>query len=564
MEKLVCLIFVIHFSIVVSWEGPEVTVPFGKIKGTWEDSFEEKRYSAFQGIPYAKPPISNLRFEESVPIGPWDGTWPAIVSHWCAQIDVTSVIYTGEIKGNEDCLYLNIFVPGEKINRTRKYDVFVDIHGGAFMIGSASLINNPQYIMDNMDEMILVAINYRVGLFGFLSTEDDSIPGNNGMKDQVLALKWVKENIEYFGGNPDSITLSGYSAGGASVHLHTLSPMSRGLFHKAHIGSGSAFSPWVIKEKPLEFAQKLAAATGCPTEPSHLLKHCLKTRPANVLLSVYEQFYGYGQMPFSPFAVVVEKNGTNPFLSKLPYELVKEGHMADIPLVFSVVKDEGLYPSGYYCKEPEKIENIWTDVAHYLLDYNYTLPLEERIDVARKIKDLYMGPGAKINEATFFNFTKIFSDRDFIVATEEAAKLHAAASKSPVYFYYFNYQSPNISSSALYCEEGDIGGIAHASDAINCFGFSLTKYLSKSDKDMKEKCHELYSAFAKTGVPVFDANVSWRPTSGDELMYLNITGPDNVKMEKTKSLSHAEFWRKLGLAENEKDVFPNTNIRQNL
>ncbi|CAG9821591.1 unnamed protein product [Phaedon cochleariae] len=556
---VVCLIFAIFFTRVSSWDGPEVELPLGKVKGTWETSFDGKKFSSFEGVPYAEPPVSDLRFEEPVPIGSWHGIWPAINSYWCTQIDILSQTRSRNIIGNEDCLYLNVYIPGENINISRNYDVLVDIHGGAFMMGSPTLVNNPPYIMDTMDDMILVSINYRLNVFGFLSTEDDSIPGNNGMKDQVLALKWVKKYIGYFGGNPNSVTISGYSAGGASVHLHTLSPLSRGLFHKAHVGSGTALSPWVIREKPLEVAKKLAVATGCPSEPSQALKECLKTRPSDLLQSIiYDQLYGYDLLPFSPFAVVIEKNGTNPFLPKLPYELIVEGNITDVPMIFSVVRDDGLFPSGYFCKNPEEIENIWTDEAHYLLDYNYTLPLEQRLDVAKQIKDLYMGPDAKINETTFFNFTKIFTERIFVASTEAAAKMHSVASNSPVYFYYFNYQSTNMSSSSLFCEKGDIGGIAHAADELICIGFNYTQYMSESDREMKEWCHQMQSSFAKTGVPSFNSNVTWCPTSSsNQLTYLNITGPNDMKIQNITSLSKIDFWRGLNLAENEKDVFPN-------
>nr|CAH7765727.1 unnamed protein product [Callosobruchus chinensis] len=130
--------------------------------------------------------------------------------------------------GEEDCLYINVYVP--KTRSGKLLDVVAHIHGGAFMVGFSQEFIGDKYIMDK--DVIVVSFNYRLGALGFLSTEDDVVPGNNGLKDQALALKWIQEHIEAFGGNPKSVTLTGFSAGAASVHFHYFSPYSVGLFHR--------------------------------------------------------------------------------------------------------------------------------------------------------------------------------------------------------------------------------------------------------------------------------------------------------------------------------------------
>lgn len=117
-------------------------------------------------------------------------------------------------------------MPTKEIDPNDNFDVVVHIHGGAFMMGSPKLYAGPDYIMD--EDVIFVTMNYRLGILGFLSTADKVVPGNNGLKDQVLALEWIRDNIEAFGGNPESVTLTGLFSGGSSVHYHYLSPMSRG------------------------------------------------------------------------------------------------------------------------------------------------------------------------------------------------------------------------------------------------------------------------------------------------------------------------------------------------
>jgi carboxylesterase type B len=128
----------------------------------------------------------------------------------------------------------------------------------------------------------LVTINYRLGSLGFISTGRDA-PGNNGLKDQVVALRWIRDNIESFGGDSGSVTLFGYSAGSWSITLHLVSPMSRGLFHKAIFGSGSTLGQWSLPTNQLELAQKQARLVGCPDVSPTVMLQCLRSIPAQVL-----------------------------------------------------------------------------------------------------------------------------------------------------------------------------------------------------------------------------------------------------------------------------------------
>lgn len=247
------------------------------------------------------------------------------------------------ISDDEDCLYLNVYFPAEFLNNTKKLEVVVVIHGGAFIIGNPHELTRSEFFMD--EDIILVTINYRLGLLGFFSTEDGAIPGNNGLKDQVLALKWVRDNIASFGGNPHSVTLDGLSAGGASVHFHYFSPLSKGLFNRGISQSGTVLAPWVIKEHPLETAKKVAALVGCPDESTEDLKRCLKERTAKGLVKQTKHLYGYGVLPLAPFAPVIEKGSEKPFLDKHPFWLLEEGKVLDIPWITSHSADDGFLPS---------------------------------------------------------------------------------------------------------------------------------------------------------------------------------------------------------------------------
>lgn len=179
---------------------------------------------------------------------------------------------------------------------------------------------------------------------GFLSTGDAAIPGNAGLKDQVLALEWVQKNIASFGGNPDSVTLTGLSAGGASVHYHYLSPRSKGLFHRGFSQSGVALMPWALQEQAYNKAKILAISMGCPISPSRNLVECLQQRPVHQILTKTPLFFGFYFTPIAPFAPVIEKGGLNPFLTVSPYFAIVRGDVQDLPWVVSNVPDEGMFP----------------------------------------------------------------------------------------------------------------------------------------------------------------------------------------------------------------------------
>ncbi|XP_047106565.1 venom carboxylesterase-6-like [Schistocerca piceifrons] len=154
------------------------------------------------------------------------------------------------------------------------------IHGGCFTGGSGSTVAD--YFVDN--DVIFVGINYRLGLLGFLSTNDDVVPGNMGLKDQVEALRWVQRNIAAFGGDPDKVTIFGQSAGGASIHYHVLSPMSKGLFKNAIAMSGSALNPWAFSRNATDRAVRFAGTLGYTGTSSSDLVNFLKTVDANTLV----------------------------------------------------------------------------------------------------------------------------------------------------------------------------------------------------------------------------------------------------------------------------------------
>ena len=180
--------------------------------------------------------------------------------------------------GDENCLTLNIYKP--QTDNVQLLPILFWIHSGGFMQGT-SFEGDPKYLMDR--DIILVTVNFRQGALGFLSTGDEHISGNMGLKDQSLALKWLSKNIESFGGDSERVTLAGVSSGSASAHYHYLSPMSKGLFSHGISFSGTALSPRYFINNPLMRAKLLAEHVACPTNNIKDMVECLRIRPARDL-----------------------------------------------------------------------------------------------------------------------------------------------------------------------------------------------------------------------------------------------------------------------------------------
>lgn len=226
-----------------------------------------------------------------------------------------------------------------------KRPVLVHIHGGGFIFGN-SYQHGPEYLMDH--PIIVVTFQYRLGPFGFLnfnhdpSTDGVALPrGNMGMKDQLLVLKWVQKNIANFGGNPDQVTLYGDSAGGTSVHLHTLSPKSRGLFHRAYSHSGFAFCGWSFTPKPRQLAMSYAKRWNCPLNDTRALLDCLENYDPAELVKYQSVLFNPAE-PISLLTPSVERVASNDrFLAQHPMDTLESGNFSKVPYIMGVNSADG-------------------------------------------------------------------------------------------------------------------------------------------------------------------------------------------------------------------------------
>lgn len=249
--------------------------------------------------------------------------------------------FTSNFTYSEDCLFLDVYSP----NVSSRLPVMVYIHGGGYQTGSAITFNSDILALQGV---VVVVIQYRLGPFGFLTTGDSASPGNFGMLDQVEALRWVKDNIEHFGGNSNQVTIFGESAGGTSVSLHLLSPLSKNLFHRIIAESGVDLSPNAVQSSlfGFRFTKELAKKLECPTSNHGAMVNCIRVKKATDVQEANE-LIKYRYIKESNLAPVVDMN----FLHDTPQNLRKNGNFKKAPLMIGFTSNEGSMFLGIFVND---------------------------------------------------------------------------------------------------------------------------------------------------------------------------------------------------------------------
>ena len=309
-----------------------VQTTYGPVLG-----FVDEGMQKFLGIPYAAPPVGELRWRPPTSPHPWEEPLEVVsFGPICAQ---TSICFPGfgSTSSTEDCLYLNVFVPiAHELDGQQKLPVMVFIHGGGFASGASNDYNPASLVNDG--NIVFVSFNYRIGIFGFFShpaiNAEDHPSGNYGIMDQQLALAWVQKNIEYFGGDTTNITVFGESAGGASILAHIAAPSSRGLFQKAIIESGGSppTMPFATLEKLEALGNALASAAGCTEQTPENLR-LISTKDLMAADEVEEGEFGIGKFPFG----LMEDGKIVP---KYLRQKFSSGQFTRIPMIVGVNRDE--------------------------------------------------------------------------------------------------------------------------------------------------------------------------------------------------------------------------------
>ncbi|XP_076675393.1 carboxylic ester hydrolase-like [Andrena cerasifolii] len=546
-------IILLFLGFVNSWQKdvPRVQTDLGDISGFYKKSWGGEQYAAYEGIPYAQPPVGNLRFQPPEPVQRWDGELKATKKgSICTQYLMSPSDDGDRVTGCEDCLYMNIYVPVRNSSKGL-WPVMFWIHGGGFQFGSGNEADETR-LMDR--DVIFVTFNYRLGPFGFLSTGNHVVPGNMGLKDQSMALRWVSKHIKNVGGDPDNVMLFGLSAGGASVQFHYLSPFSAGLFQRGISISGVALDPWAQTERAPEKADKLGAILGCPTNTTTRMINCLRERPARLISQAVGDFMYWLYNPVIPFGPVVEKQvDPGPFINRSPVEVISRGEAMDVPWITGVMSEEGLYPAAEFVANDTRLKELndnWNDIAPYLLDFNDTIPLSDHANVSEKIRKHYLGD-KEIKKETVLPLIHMIGDRQYGVGCERAARLQAKANKSPVWTYYYSYRAMHSVSEVLSGSTENFG-VSHGDDILLVLNSKLGNTTRAEDHKMQQVLLNFLTSFAITGKPRIP-NDAWGVLNPDEKVfrYLHVASPQNVTMEDNDDFAEKKFWNTIPFEENQ-------------
>ncbi|XP_065077764.1 esterase B1-like [Ochlerotatus camptorhynchus] len=373
---------------------PIVQVRQGQLRGITTTLPNGRPYHYFKGIPYAKPPVGDLRFKPPVAI---DKFYTSVVD--CA-VDREEFIQANMyipfiIRGSEKALYLNVFTPKlpDKFNSNPQLPVMIFIHGGGYIYGSAlTFMHDPVHLVQ--EGVIVVVMNYRLGPFGFLSLPSMGVAGNAGLKDQAMAFKWVKENINLFGGDPGNVTIYGNSAGSWSTYLHYLSVNSRKYFNRAICQSGIVCTKSFFQTDPEQKARKLAKILGYKGNCDQGVYDTLMKAPAHLLVKHQHDVANEDEKKLSMnflFRPVIEQIETeDSIITTTPEELLKQFDTIQTPLITGCTDSEGILPillirrknqTKAFRREPERL------VPCFLRDD----PALDLAEVGKQIRHFYFG-----------------------------------------------------------------------------------------------------------------------------------------------------------------------------
>ncbi|KAM7413876.1 hypothetical protein PAMA_018938 [Pampus argenteus] len=508
---------------VVSLKNGQIRGEYVTVKGT------ERVVKQYLGIPFARPPVGPLRLAAPQDAEPWegerDGTHqpPMCIQDPEIVVNVSrtmSMQYTPpEI--SEDCLYLNVYTPAEAA-KGDKLPVMVWIHGGGLSVGAASQYDGAP--LAAYENIVMVIIQYRLGILGFLSTGDEHAKGNWGLLDQLAALRWVQQNIDVFGGDPQTVTVAGESAGGISASILTLSPQAEGLFQRAIFQSGVATLGTYTTSHPLAYAKIVANLTGCDRSTTEELVRCMKGKSKEELVDTAKRMKLY-------LGAVVDGE----LLPDMAEDLLKRKEVLKVPVMMGITNHEfgWILPQSFAPPGWENGMNRESVLAVVNMFNPTGASFANSLIVDEYLKD------AKTPEEIRDRFTEIIGDILMTLPVVKVAGYHSDVGV-PVYMYEFVHRAEihkHTRPSFVKADHADDVGFMFG----GCFWDGQIKIMGTITEDDERLCRTMmayWGNFVRTGSPSMPGLVSWPPYDRQKQEYMELGLTQTVRQKLREDRVH--------------------------
>ncbi|KAG6454586.1 esterase FE4 [Manduca sexta] len=512
---------------------PKVKTEQGILQGKECTTYYGKKYYSFEGIPYAKAPVGKLRFRNPEKPESWSGVRVATSpGNRCIQLNPYS---STPLEGSEDCLYLNVYTPVLPHDEIEKLPVIFFVHGGRLIFGYGDYYN-PDYFLRH--DVILVTINYRLNILGFVCLNIPEAPGNVGLKDTVMALRWVNKNIINFNGDPNNVTVFGESAGAAVVSSYLTSKMAEGLFAKVIAQSGNLLSDLYMRhEDPIEKAKNVASVLGEDIDDPKSLYEFLVNVPIDDLIYAFTttELNRPPGIINAYFLPVVEQKFDNveQFFTEYPLKCINENRHAKMPVLAGC----NSFEAAMFLRKDDDGKIQYETDFYYFIPHNLFIERDsaKARDFIAKLKAFYLN-NREPSDETKVEYLNMVSDcyfqRDVYYFNELVSK------SNPLYFFKFDFFG-NLNTRVI--KSLGIKGASHG-DMIQYQFYRKNKASQCTERDQRiiDFFSEAWCNFAKYGMPTWkDQKVKWLPYQTEAKHTLIVD--EQIKLTKDADLDRLKF-----------------------
>lgn len=481
----------------------------GKTKAI-SDGTRQYFVNTFLGIPFAKPPTGNLRLRKPEPLeildsNPYNATY---FRPYCVQGFAEKPAKNGV--EDEDCLYLNVYVPNQAPDRTPGHAVMVWVYGGGFFAGASNPFDGS--MLAAVGNVIIVTVSYRLSFFGFFSTMDSLAPGNYGLFDQAMSFQWVRENIAAFGGDNQRVTIFGQSAGGMSVDLHGLYPNNVGLFQRIITQSGVATAPYLdLTRDRMPSVYRLATALNCTVGTTHDVIECLRWESweaiKSAVLKITSHLSDWDKLFFMP---VIDNDFIKVDYSHLEDFQIEAADCIEFYKHLDVLHGANQYDGGasisFVVGSFGSLNSFMPTQEDLLQDYiNYVRNLSSSKlypeNIRRSILHEYTNwTNPTSYESVRLQIAKLITDVIFAVPVTHSSQIHSAnGTTGTTYAYKF---MPKASGRMSQYSADWLPGADHGEDLAFVFGFRYNN-MQDLEKKLTLQMMTYWSNFAKSGLVLF-------------------------------------------------------------